>query len=144
VSVPWKCAFCPAEYSTQEEVDRHIESKWGHLPERLLSAEQALKDAREHAEHLDKNWSFMHEASMRAIRNALGMAEATVPEMVEAIIRLKGPRHCFSRSCLRGSQAGDRATAMKNPFLFSPMGCECSCGACIEASLALVKAMETT
>jgi hypothetical protein len=76
VSVPWKCAFCPAEYSTQEEVDRHIESKWDAC-------------VRKHAEYLDKNWAFMHEMSMKFIRDALEMPEATVPEMAEAILKLR-------------------------------------------------------
>ncbi len=57
----------------------------------LTVAEQAiyadvLRDLREHAQALDENWSATHEAAMGAIREALHLPEATVPEMVTAII----------------------------------------------------------
>jgi hypothetical protein len=38
--------------------------------------------------------------------------------------------HCGSRSCLRGSLAGDRQTALLDPGSFRPSGCECTCGDC--------------
>lgn len=57
--------------------------------ERATDAEEATKWAREHAEALDTNWSTLHEASMGAIRDALGMPEASVPEMVERVEQLR-------------------------------------------------------
>jgi hypothetical protein len=44
---------------------------------------------REDRAALDKNWSALHAASMDAIRDALGMPGATVPEMVERIGKLR-------------------------------------------------------
>jgi hypothetical protein len=34
MSAEGKCPFCPAEYSTTVELQRHRESKWDHLRER--------------------------------------------------------------------------------------------------------------
>lgn len=48
-----------------------------------------LDSMREHAELLDKNWATLHEASVGAIRDALGMPEATVPEMVQRIEQMR-------------------------------------------------------
>ncbi len=46
-----KCPHCPAEYSTQEEVDRHYHSAWEHLRERLAETQSALNEAaRQHGE----------------------------------------------------------------------------------------------
>ncbi len=42
-------------------------------------------------------------------------------------------RHCFSHDCLRGSPAGDRATAMYDPSTFKPEECECMCNGCAPA-----------
>jgi len=133
--VSGKCPYCPAHYSTNEELVRHIEAVWNHYPERSVAAEKEMAGLREHAELLDRNWSTLHNASVDAIRKVLGMPDATVPEIVEAIERLKGSRHCFSRSCLRGSPAGDRATAIKDLALFRQAGCECSCANCYDASM---------
>ncbi len=53
-------------------------------------------------------------------------------------------RHCYSGDCLRGSSAGDRATADGNPSTFDPVGCECGCLPCTSSpegcgSLAFVR-----
>jgi len=61
----------------------------GGLGSLLDVLQERLLEAREHAEALDKNWSTLHEASMSAIRDALGMPDATVPEMVQAIQRMR-------------------------------------------------------
>jgi hypothetical protein len=37
-----KCPYCPAEYSTDEEVARHLGNVWEHLRERLAEAEKEL------------------------------------------------------------------------------------------------------
>lgn len=39
--------------------------------------------------------------------------------------------HCLSRSCLRGSSAGDKQTAERRPDLFESTGCECCCDVCM-------------
>ena len=39
--------------------------------------------------------------------------------------------HCLSRSCLRGSKAGDKATAQADPMTFDASGCECRCHKCV-------------
>ena len=49
-----------------------------------------LKEAQDHAKLLDGNWSSLHNVSMQAIRDALAMPEATVPEMVSRIRALRG------------------------------------------------------
>lgn len=41
-----------------------------------------------------------------------------------------GSSHCYSRSCLRGSAAGDRTTALLDPTTFTAAGCECACAGC--------------
>ncbi len=41
--------------------------------------------------------------------------------------------HCFSRDCLRGSSAADRATAELRPSSFDPSGCECDCQPCVSS-----------
>ncbi len=56
--------------------------------EALREQEEASKWSREHAAALDKNWSAMHEAAVGAIRAALGMPDASVPEMVARIRNL--------------------------------------------------------
>lgn len=40
--------------------------------------------------------------------------------------------HCYSRSCLRGSSAADRTTALHDPSTFNESGCECECEPCHE------------
>lgn len=45
---------------------------------------------REHAEVLDKGWHVHHEACMKHIREALELPDASVPELVFEILRLKG------------------------------------------------------
>lgn len=63
-----------------------------HQAEKVIEAlreqEEASKWSREHAAALDKNWSAMHEAAVGAIRAALGMPDASVPEMVARIRNL--------------------------------------------------------
>jgi hypothetical protein len=52
------------------------------------SLRKQLREAREHADALDRNWANLHECSMGAIRDALGMPDASVPEMVQRINQL--------------------------------------------------------
>jgi hypothetical protein len=40
--------------------------------------------------------------------------------------------HCLSRSCLRGSSAMSRSTALSHPETFNITGCECPCQACYD------------
>ncbi len=47
-----RCPFCPAEYSTDEEVARHRESVGDHLRERLALAEEELHAERQQGEKL--------------------------------------------------------------------------------------------
>jgi len=56
------------------------------------SIRKQLREAREHADALDRNWANMHECSMGAIRDALGMPDASVPEMVQRINQLADTR----------------------------------------------------
>lgn len=48
-----------------------------------------LREAREHAGALDKNWSNLHEAAMSAMCDELDMPGADVPSMREEVRRLK-------------------------------------------------------
>lgn len=55
-------------------------------PEQLKSERD---EARAGYHQLDKNWNALHDASMGAIRTALGMPDASVPEMCQQIKALQ-------------------------------------------------------
>lgn len=38
--------------------------------------------------------------------------------------------HCLGGDCLRGSPAGNRETALRDPRTFTRAGCECRCWLC--------------
>jgi hypothetical protein len=79
------CGICDADV-TNEETHYLCASCWTNVRD----TKEALQWSREHAEALDKNWSYMHEAAMGAIREALGMSsDATVQEMVAVIQRMR-------------------------------------------------------
>lgn len=62
------------------------------LPEMLEQLDAVTRERdelREHAELLDENWSAVHEAAMSAFRDAFGMPDASIPEMLERLARLR-------------------------------------------------------
>lgn len=70
-----------------------------------LRAELAETKAGYHA--LDKNWQHLHDSCMDAIRVALSLPEATVPEMVRAIemLRLKSEWSGKVHTCITAHNA---------------------------------------
>jgi flagellar motor switch protein FliM len=57
---------------------------------KLARTEDMLRHSREHAEQLDRNWNGFHEVAMGRIRTALGMPDASIPDMVRRIRELRG------------------------------------------------------
>lgn len=80
------CPKCGTELETYECSRTDERRTVPHRPSQCIAALVRQRDeAREHAESLDRNWSSIHAAGMDAIREALGMPDATVPEMVTRI-----------------------------------------------------------
>lgn len=61
----------------------------GDLKAKLKQAEDDRDEARSGYHLLDANWDRMHNAALGAIRDALQLPEATVPELCRAIAALK-------------------------------------------------------
>lgn len=61
---------------------------WEAVAAEVQRTRAALSWWREHAETLDRNWSTHHDATLGAIRLALGMPGASVPEMVAVLGQL--------------------------------------------------------
>lgn len=57
--------------------------------EKLAAAEASVRWWKEHAEELDKNWGTLHGFAMTSIREALGLPEGTVPQLVWKIEGIK-------------------------------------------------------
>lgn len=55
----------------------------------LAMLREDLVEARTGYHALDRNWQSVHDAAMGAIRQALGMPDATVFELCAAILKLK-------------------------------------------------------
>lgn len=56
---------------------------------REATLEQELASMKAGYRQLDRNWEVVHEAAMRPIREALGLPDGTVPELVQAIKTLQ-------------------------------------------------------
>lgn len=59
---------------------------------------------REHAEMLDSNWQVHHDACMGAIQAALAMPDASVPDLVAGINRLRDQRASPERASVMRAQ----------------------------------------
>ena len=71
-------------------------------------------------------------AQIKILTELAGMSREERDLVLHEIRRLY-PTHCLSRSCLRGSSAGDRYTALADLSTVTPAGCECNCAACYAA-----------
>jgi hypothetical protein len=62
------------------------------LYRRALAAEAKAVRMKEHADALDRNWDQHHSVCLDALRDALGMCDISVPDMVARIRELEAAR----------------------------------------------------
>ena len=94
------CAMLNAANSLSAK-DRRIEEL---ERERDASAKEAA-ELRDGYEALDRNWNAIHEMMGSSVRDALGMPDATVPQMFEAITALRTELSTL-RAAAEGAVAG--------------------------------------
>ncbi len=80
---------CFTRYKAAED-DAHKQVT-DYLSTRNTELETELAEVKQGYERLDANWSQLHDLGIDTFRAALEMPEATIPEMVEAIARLRHP-----------------------------------------------------
>lgn len=73
------------EYGLRAQLEA-AESRAADLARQLDAATKERDRIRRHADQLDRNWDAVHQAAMKPIRAAIGNPDATVPEIVAAII----------------------------------------------------------
>ena len=71
------------------ELDPAFENPHYECANEIHRLEAELAEVKAGYHLLDRNWHAIHEAAMNAIRNAIGLPDATVPEMCTEIARLR-------------------------------------------------------
>lgn len=64
------------------------------LHKALAAAQEERDEARAGYRRLDENWHAVHEGAMTPIREALGLPDGSVPELLEAISQLRRRAVC--------------------------------------------------
>jgi len=88
-----------------EEIPRFV-AACRDLDAKITEVVRERDEARDGYHTLDKNWEAHHDACMKAIREALGNSEATVPEIVmyiEQVIRQRDSAWAELASVYRGT-----------------------------------------
>ena len=84
---------CPRAKPTAEL----IMELYNHAEE-VAGLQDELSEARSGYHELDHNWATMHDLAMGALRGALEMPEATVPELCQEILRLRNSELAQSKA----------------------------------------------